>query len=517
MSAAAILTLWLGWWSPAEAGTDYYLSPSGNDMSVGDQSNPWRTFSHSLAQLTDGDTLHVEGGTYVERVESPKIDGATSSAPINVVAVAGERPVIKGVLWIKGADHWTFSGINVTWDESTGKSDEHMVKFTDGVGWTYTNSEIWGARSFAAVLVASSQSGEPTNWSITNNCIHDTYPTNGTNNDHLIYANPDLSGTGGLIGGNLLFNATNGNGVKLGGSSASSGGANGMTVLNNTVVNTHQSILVSWQSTNNRIEGNLMYGVTANYANLRGFELSGTGNVATGNAGGGSASLFLNDDGGQILSDGGGNVWPIDPQFSGSTCGGFIPQNPEAAAFGYTNSGGVPNPIPTNGRFDDDNNSPHEADIEKIAEAGITLGCGERSFCPTATVTRAQMASFLARALSLPESTGNRFDDDNNSPHEADIEKIAEAGITLGCGERSFCPTATVTRAQMASFLARALSLPESTGNRFDDDNNSPHEADIEKIAEAGITLGCGERSFCPTNGVLREQMASFLARALDL
>jgi hypothetical protein len=169
--------------------------------------------------------------------------------------------------------------------------------------------------------------------------------------------------------------------------------------------------------------------------------------------------MFLNDDGGEILADGGGNVWPIDPQFSGSDCGGFVPQNSQAAAYGHTVGSGVPAPVPTQGTFDDDDGSPHEADIEKIAAAGITVGCGERAFCPRSAVTREQMASFLTRALDLPDADGNRFDDDNNSPHEADIEKIAAAGITLGCGERAFCPDGAVTREQMASFLARALDL----------------------------------------------------------
>ena len=515
--AVVALTMWSGWWSPAEAGSDYYLSPSGSDSASGSQASPWKTFEHALQQLNDGDTLHAGGGTYLERVESPKLDAASASAPIRVVAVAGERPVIKGVLWLNGADHWSFSGINVTWDPATGKSDEHMVKLTDGVGWSFSDAEIWGAESFAAVLIASSQSGEPRNWSVTNNCIHDTIPTNGTNNDHLIYANSGLGGSGGLIEGNLLFNATNGNGVKLGGSSSSSGGAVGVTVRFNTIVNTHQSILVSWQSSANVIEGNLLFGVTDNYANLRSFELSGAGNVASANAGGGSDAMFLNDTGGEILADGGDNVWPIDPQFSGTACGGYVPQNATALKYGYTNSGGVPAPVPGQGVFDDDDGSPHEPDIEKIAAANVTKGCDVRRFCPRDQVTRAQMASFLARALDLPEGNGDSFDDDNASPHRADIERIAAAGITVGCGNRAFCPNEPVPREQMATFLARALDLPDAAGDSFGDDDASPHEADIEKIRAAGITLGCGNAKFCPYDVVIREQMASFLARALDL
>jgi spore germination protein YaaH len=55
------------------------------------------------------------------------------------------------------------------------------------------------------------------------------------------------------------------------------------------------------------------------------------------------------------------------------------------------------------------------------------------------------------------------FEDIIGNPFRADILWIAEAGITSGCGFERFCPTTTVTREQMASFLARALKLPAAT------------------------------------------------------
>ena len=74
---------------------------------------------------------------------------------------------------------------------------------------------------------------------------------------------------------------------------------------------------------------------------------------------------------------------------------------------------------------------------------------------PNSTVTREQMASFLARALHLPAATQDFFSDDESSPHEADINRLAAAGITGGCATNRFCPPRTSTRAQMASFLVR--------------------------------------------------------------
>ncbi|MFU8804859.1 MAG: hypothetical protein ACNA8W_13675, partial [Bradymonadaceae bacterium] len=60
---------------------------------------------------------------------------------------------------------------------------------------------------------------------------------------------------------------------------------------------------------------------------------------------------------------------------------------------------------PFDGHFADDDGHPHEKSIDAIAEAGITGGCqgGDRpKFCPNDSVTRAQMAVFLTRALDLP-------------------------------------------------------------------------------------------------------------------
>ena len=173
------------------------------------------------------------------------------------------------------------------------------------------------------------------------------------------------------------------------------------------------------------------------------------------------------------------------------------------------------------GFFTDDDGNIHEANIDIIAGLGITQGCNQAGtlYCPDDFVTRAQMASFLARMLEpLPVTSTNFFSDENGLSHEANINKIANIGVTTGCGTGLYCPGAFVTRAQMASFLARALNLKTATFDYFSDDTNSGHEANINKVAEAGITLGCTAdgKTFCPGDFVTRAQMASFLARSVD-
>jgi uncharacterized protein YkwD len=183
-------------------------------------------------------------------------------------------------------------------------------------------------------------------------------------------------------------------------------------------------------------------------------------------------------------------------------------------------------PASCRGSFCDDDASPFEGAIEKIAGADITQGCNppvNDRFCPDDPVTRGAMAAFLARALRLPKKSEFDFRDVSNSVFADPIERIAGADITRGCNppyNDKFCPEDYVTRAQMAAFITRALDLPPGRGADFADDNGSSFEADIEALATAGITTGCNPPSnteFCPDDYVTRGQMAAFLARALDL
>lgn len=166
--------------------------------------------------------------------------------------------------------------------------------------------------------------------------------------------------------------------------------------------------------------------------------------------------------------------------------------------------------------FTDIAGNTHEAMIAAIAERGITAGCttdGTR-YCPAAHVTRGQMATFLRRALDLPAASGDHFPDDEDSVHEDSINRAAEAGIAKGNNGR-FDPGASVTREQMASFLARGFDLPPSETSY--PDVSPAHAESVGAIEDAGITKGCNAEGtrFCGDDPVRRDQMASFLGRAL--
>ncbi len=157
--------------------------------------------------------------------------------------------------------------------------------------------------------------------------------------------------------------------------------------------------------------------------------------------------------------------------------------------------------------------------IERLGLAGITDGCAARKFCPAKPVTRGQMATFLSRTIGQPATDADFFDDDDRSPHEPGINRLALANIAQGCTATGFCPNAPVTRGQMAALVDRALDLPAVSVDAFDDDRRNAHEASINALAAAGITSGCDAASpelFCPDDTLTRAQMAAFLARTMD-
>ncbi|MCP3995382.1 MAG: hypothetical protein GY722_09990 [bacterium] len=138
-------------------------------------------------------------------------------------------------------------------------------------------------------------------------------------------------------------------------------------------------------------------------------------------------------------------------------------------------------------------------------------------------------ASAVACLLLIPSTSGadelppgGTFLDDDNSPHQGAIEAIAAAGITKGCNppvNNLFCPDAPVTRGQMAAFLNRALNLPATSQAPFLD-ATGVFEESINRLAAAGITKGCNppvNNRYCPNSNILREHMATFLMRGLDL
>ena len=152
--------------------------------------------------------------------------------------------------------------------------------------------------------------------------------------------------------------------------------------------------------------------------------------------------------------------------FAGTECeDGFCPNKPidrkTMAVWTVRVVAGQDPPAVSQTRFADvDADGFYAPFVERMADLRITLGCGDGTrFCPDDTVTRAQMAVFLTRAFSLvPGPDPGFLDVPADAWYFDQLTALAASGITKGCDDGTvFCPGRDTTRAQMATFLYRAI------------------------------------------------------------
>ncbi|MBL8063021.1 MAG: CSLREA domain-containing protein [Anaerolineales bacterium] len=171
--------------------------------------------------------------------------------------------------------------------------------------------------------------------------------------------------------------------------------------------------------------------------------------------------------------------------------------------------------------------------IESIYNASITYGCSSNplSYCPTNSVTRAQMAVFLLKGIHgssyIPPAVDSETgftDVPTDYWAAAWIKQLAAEGITSGCDMEIYCPETPVTRDQMAVFLLKAKYgtsyAPPAVGvdTGFTDVPSDYWAAAwIKQLAAEAITGGCGGGLYCPVNSVTRDQMAVFLQKTFGL
>ena len=160
----------------------------------------------------------------------------------------------------------------------------------------------------------------------------------------------------------------------------------------------------------------------------------------------------------------------------------------------------------------------YDAVLWAVAQ-GITTGTAADRFSPDMDCSRAQVVTFLWRAMGKPGHSGNNpFSDVVRGQYYYDaVLWAAESGVTTGTGGAAFSPDRTVTRSQFVTFLWRAMGKPAAVGgNSFSDVKAGQYYYDaVLWAAEAGITTGTGSGRFSPDNSCQRSQTVTFLWRAL--
>lgn len=177
--------------------------------------------------------------------------------------------------------------------------------------------------------------------------------------------------------------------------------------------------------------------------------------------------------------------------------------------------------------FKDTRATVHRQAIDCVVWYGLVNGTSTGRYSPSADVSRGQMASLLARLVhrshaTTPPARRHGFADIVGNPHEAAIASLAAAGIVNGTSSNRFEPNASVTRAQTATFVVATYELITgdtlpATRDAFHDDDGLKHEGAINKAAQAQLVSGVSAARYEPQHRLQRDQLASVLARALNL
>jgi len=165
-----------------------------------------------------------------------------------------------------------------------------------------------------------------------------------------------------------------------------------------------------------------------------------------------------------------------------------------------------------------------ESYIEQAVSQGIINGFPDRKFKPDDAVTRAEFTVMLAAALNLNEQDavlGFTDDDQIGQWAKQAVSLALKAGIVDGYKDGSFRPDVQITRTEMASMIAKALNVPRNIGatTGFADDKDIPiwAKSDVEALRKLGIATGRGGNAFVPNDTATRSEAVAILLKMLEI
>lgn len=153
---------------------------------------------------------------------------------------------------------------------------------------------------------------------------------------------------------------------------------------------------------------------------------------------------------------------------------------------------------------------------------GITSGVDTTHFEPEGTCTRAHAVTFLWRAAGQPEpkTTQMPFKDVKaGSYYEKAVLWAVENKITNGTSTTTFSPDENCTRAQIVTFLWRSEGEPyaSDSNNPFTDIASDYYMDAVFWAVKEGITNGTTPTTFSPNDRCTRAQIVTFIYRAMHL
>ncbi len=156
--------------------------------------------------------------------------------------------------------------------------------------------------------------------------------------------------------------------------------------------------------------------------------------------------------------------------------------------------------------------------IEQLVNSGAITGFLDGTFRPDNTITRAEFATILVKAMGLELKPGMVFNDTDHHWAKDYISTAVAHGIINGYGNQTFGPDDLISREQMAVMIDRAkdLELIEVQISFVDADQISDWAIEaVSQVSGHGIMSGYPDHSFRPAASASRAEAATVISQIL--
>jgi hypothetical protein len=163
------------------------------------------------------------------------------------------------------------------------------------------------------------------------------------------------------------------------------------------------------------------------------------------------------------------------------------------------------------------------AEIQWMAETGLSTGYEDDTYKPGGTLSRQAMSAFLYRLAEQPAdptcSEAPFTDVPVDHPFCGEIAWMKVTGISTGYVDGSYAPAAGLSREAMSAFMYRAAGSPDGDDPQclvppFSDvPITNAFCGEITWMAEVGISEGYEDGTYKPANTLTRQAMSAFLYR----
>jgi hypothetical protein len=162
--------------------------------------------------------------------------------------------------------------------------------------------------------------------------------------------------------------------------------------------------------------------------------------------------------------------------------------------------------------------SPAAKAIELATKLGIVKGYADGSFHANASVTRAEFATMLVKALGLTSEGDSSFKDTKGHWAADAIATLKSSGIINGYADGSFKPNQSISKAEIVAMLSKVMNTTSASNpTKFSDVSGSWAEDAINGLSDSGIVKGAGDGSFKPNSKATRSESLLMIMRLLNV